>query len=153
MPRWPSLFDRLFDNTIILDNDCWEYTGARCTAGYGQIRHEGKSLLTHRVSYDLVVGDIPPKMMVCHKCDYRPCINPDHLFLGTMKDNKHDSMAKDRHARGERVGHSKLTEQIVREIRQLLDEGIPAPEIALRYGVSRSTPNSIKLGITWGHLS
>lgn len=86
---------------------CWEHTA----------KNPGKSLKA-RVSYRLNVGSIGQGMHVCHHCDNPKCVRPSHLFLGTNNDNRQDSVSKDRHARGERHGMAKLTDEQVAEIRR-----------------------------------
>lgn len=80
---------------INLDNECWEWQKGKMRK-YGAIRLNGKSQLAHRVSYNVFVGEIPNKMLICHHCDNPPCINPKHLFLGTYKDNYQDCKNKNR---------------------------------------------------------
>jgi hypothetical protein len=77
------------------------------------------------------------------------CVNVEHLFLGTARDNAADMVAKARQATGERVGRHKLTAANVAEIRELLREGIPSVEIAPRFGVGRTAISAIKTGRNW----
>jgi len=90
---------------------------------------------THRVSWELAFGEIPPGMLVCHHCDNPPCVRPDHLFLGTNHDNVKDSVAKGRFNSTPNVGNSRLTADDVRAIRSAYP-ATPAEEIARRYGMS-----------------
>ena len=84
-------------------DDCWLWTGAKYSNGYGCVFDIGppprkkRRTLAHRVSYQLSVGPIPPSILVLHKCDVRLCVNPEHLFLGTHKDNTQDMIKKNRH--------------------------------------------------------
>lgn len=74
---------------------CWFWQGPRHPHGYGWTYVDGKSVTAHRESYRLFKGPIPEGMCVCHACDTPPCVNPDHLFLGTDADNKLDRTLKD----------------------------------------------------------
>lgn len=77
--------------------DCWVWSGAVSDKGYGSMGGpDGVTLLVHRFSWEIHYGPIPPGMFVCHRCDNRPCVRPEHLFLGTAKDNTRDMMAKGR---------------------------------------------------------
>ena len=87
-------------NTKYLINeqtDCWEWTAATNNIGYGMFRvRQGLMRTAHRVSYELFKGPIPFGMVVCHKCDNPKCVNPDHLWAGTMLDNIRDMDNKGR---------------------------------------------------------
>lgn len=93
-----SLLDRLLNKVVINDvTDCWEYQGGKNNIGYGFIRDDNKMRTTHRVSYEEHNNiKIPRYMCVCHSCDNPICVNPSHLWLGTMKDNMRDMIQKGR---------------------------------------------------------
>lgn len=93
---WPKV-DRATDG-------CWQWLGARNNEGYGTIQHCRKKAMAHRVSYELNVGPIPLGLLVCHRCDNRICVRPDHLFVGTIRDNMED-MARKGRARGPILTH------------------------------------------------
>ena len=76
--------------------DCWLWTGARSSKGYGNITINWKVHLTHRLAYELAVGPIPRGLFVMHACDNQPCVNPAHLSVGTAKDNEADKQNKGR---------------------------------------------------------
>ena len=97
--------DRFNSKYIVLDNGCWEWQAACRNAGYGCLKVNGKVVDSHRVSYTLHKGEIPDGMFVCHTCDNRKCVNPDHLFLGTAKDNYWDGRNK---GRIKRVVHERV---------------------------------------------
>lgn len=76
---------------------CWIWLGARDQYGYGKLGSHGRHMLSaHRLFYTFYKGEIPEGMSVCHKCDTPPCVNPDHLFLGTPLDNARDRERKGR---------------------------------------------------------
>jgi hypothetical protein len=95
----PSLRARFWSN-VDKSGDCWIWTASKQTAGYGQFRRRG----AHRVVWEFTFGPIPAGMFVCHRCDVRTCVNPDHLFLGSHKDNMLDMAQKGRAARGDKNG-------------------------------------------------
>ncbi len=112
------------------NTECWNWKGYRHTKGYGAITFKGKhGSLIHRVVYELAKGSIPEKMYVCHTCDNRSCVNPDHLFLGTCADNLRDA------ARKNRMNH-KLSLEDIAEIRRLWIEGFKQTEIAEMFSIS-----------------
>lgn len=87
--------DRLLSKKNIDSNECWNYTGS-LRRGYGIIKYNKKNTSVHRLSWEVFIGKIPDGLIVCHKCDNRKCFNPDHLFIGTFKDNMQDCKNKGR---------------------------------------------------------
>ncbi len=124
---------------------CWEWTGALNGRGYGQIADtaSGKPMKAHRVAWEIHFGRIPDGLYVCHHCDNRRCVRPDHLFLGTHAENMADAAAKGRSARGI------FTLDEVRSIRALASSGETIASIAHRQGVNYSTIRRIVRGLTY----
>ncbi len=153
------------------NSGCWLWTGSARAIRKGYLQYgemvlqknyEQKHFLAHRISWILYKGEIPDGMDVLHRCDVPLCVNPDHLFIGTQKDNVTDMIKKGRKfiARGERAGSAKLTDDKVRQIRSLYvrgkapyknDNGIYA--LARRFNVSSSAIWSIVTRQWWRHLS
>ena len=89
--------ERVYRRTSIDDKtDCWNWLGGKNNLGYGLIRDGDRMRTTHRVSYEANKGSIPHNLVVCHSCDNPSCVNPDHLWLGTMADNMQDMISKGR---------------------------------------------------------
>lgn len=108
-------------NTQDYEHDrCWVWQGASKGNGYGNVRLGDKNITAHRYAYALFVGDVPDDMDVCHTCDNRFCVNPDHLFLGSRKDNMSDCKEK-----GRTKGHHKIpfNEKLKQEAMRLLVNG------------------------------
>lgn len=138
---------------------CWIWTGSK-VRGYGQFKLPAaatgsapKMVKAHRFSFELARGPIPDGAFLCHKCDVRACVNPDHMFVGTPADNMRDKVEKGRLVTcpGERNGMAKLNREDVARIREMLAAGIFQRTIAAQFGVNQQTISKIKLGRRW-HL-
>ena len=144
--------DRFWSKVNIPDNldDCWEWsTGTR--NGYGAYWLDGRYCSAHRVSWELFHHEtIPEGMCVCHHCDNKLCVNPDHLFLGTIADNMTDKIMKGRHYRGEAHWKSKLTQDQVLEIRSR--KGQTQQSLADDFGVSQQQIYRILSRRSWSHV-
>ena len=134
-------------------DSCIEWPKYRNALGYGVRRYHGKLWLAHRVAWTEANGAIPTGLCVLHKCDNPPCINPEHLFLGTNLDNARDMVRKGRQAnvRGERNPKAKLTEHQVKVIRGCRRMGCSLKYLANRYGVTMANISDIGNGDTWNH--
>ena len=140
-------------------DDCWEWRGAKTRKGYGEIHDGDRTLRANRVSWEIANGPIPKGngyhgTCVLHHCDNPGCVNPTHLFLGTVADNNHDREKKGRsvYVRGERQGSAKLTVRNIHTIRQMLRGGVSRRVIANKYGVAQCTIGDINTGRKWGWL-
>ena len=122
---------------------CWPWTGAGKGNGYGHVTANGKNIPAHRYAYELFCGPINPGLDVCHSCDNRWCVNPDHLFLGSRAENMADMKLKGRGAGGCR---KHLNERQVQEIRRRLQAGDKPSRIATHMGVNNHTVTAIKRG-------
>lgn len=118
-------------------------------SGYGSFWDGERVVKAHRFSYVLHNGPIPPKLYVCHTCRFRHCVEPDHLYVGTAKENMADTLRDGTHNRGSRHGMSKLSEADVVQIRSSTSS---RKELAVKYGVSRTTIDSIITRKAWTWL-
>jgi DNA-binding transcriptional regulator YiaG len=114
------------------------------------ITRNGKRSIITRYVWEIVNGKIPNGLLIRHKCDNPPCINPDHLELGTNQDNSNDKLERGRQAKGENQGSSKLTEDQVRDIKMNTTNSIT--ELAEMYGVAIDTIQKIDQVKTWKHV-
>lgn len=125
---------------------CWIWTGATLSAGgYGSIRVDKKSTRAHRLAYELTRGPIPPNTLLRHTCDNPKCVNPDHLLLGTHRENTKDAIERGQHQVGERSVLSILSTEAVTTIRAAISAGVPGRYLAKQFGVSESLISKIKL--------
>lgn len=133
---------------------CWFWTASVRPDGYGQIMtKKGLPRKANRAAWEIYRGQIPEGLFVCHTCDNKLCVNPDHLFLGTALDNVRDMDRKGRRVvvsnHGEKHGCAKLKAYQVLEIRALKDTGLKHWEIAARYNVTRTMIGYILKGTNW----
>jgi hypothetical protein len=149
-----TLEERFWDKVDIQGpDDCWEWTAStHYRKGYGQFWAGGTMQLAHRYAYYLATGEKPGELCVLHTCDNPPCCNPAHLWLGTVADNNRDMADKDRAAKGEDHGSSKLTERDIQEIRDWYEAGELQKDIAATYGISRRQVSRIVNKKNWGWL-
>lgn len=145
--------EEVYYKKCIKMDGCWGWTGNRDADGYSTMYFNKKTLKSHRVSWIIHNGKIPEKLLVLHKCDNPPCTNPEHLFLGTQKDNWDDMVKKGRGCyRGELASNSKLKEKEVIEIKKLLNSSITIREVANKFNVTTSAIKCIKSGKSWSHI-
>lgn len=145
--------DRFWDKVTKTDG-CWEWKAAT-RSGYGVIKVGGRSVSAHRLSWYLEHGEWPKKL-VCHRCDNKLCVRPDHLYDGSHSDNLQDVIDKTngKHfAKGSSVASSKLTEADVLEIRRLVKEGYTHKHVAGLFRVNRRSVGRIVSYEGWKHVA
>lgn len=139
-------------------NGCWEWQGKLSKDGYGSFQKSIDGIKTevraHRKSYEIFKGEIPKGMQVCHTCDNPSCCNPEHLWLGTSRENTQDSFKKNRRPttkkRADAAG--KLKEEQVIEMRELYKQGVSQKELQEKYGLSQSQVSGILTYRFWRHI-
>jgi hypothetical protein len=144
----------MFDKSGGLDA-CWPWKSNKNNSGYGNVPAviAGKRTGAHRHAFKLHHGTDPGEFSVCHDCDRRECGNPNHLWSGTQRDNMMDAIRKGRYvavAPGEYHPMAKLSDDKVREI---LTTGEDAATLAERFGVTKTTIQSVRKGKTWRHVA
>jgi hypothetical protein len=132
---------------------CWLWTAHISGDGYGCANFSHQQRKAHRLAWQLFRGKIPIRKIVCHKCDVRACVNPDHLFLGKPAENAADMKRKGRSRSGEKSPSCKLSAETVLKIKALLAEDRwYMTEIARQFGISHQTVSDIKKGKRWQHV-
>jgi hypothetical protein len=145
---------RRLDKLSVADAEtgCINFTGSRDNCGYGRLSYKGRARLSHRVAFEEYVSPIPDGMQVLHKCDNPSCVNPSHLFLGTVDDNMADMKAKGRGRgpRGTGCHLTKLRPDQAYAIRwRALSGGEKHKHIAADFGVTRKNVGAIGRFETW----
>lgn len=128
---------------------CFIWMGGLTGRGYGKMTFEYKTLLAHRVAWELRHGPIADGLFVCHRCDEPSCVNPEHLFLGSAQHNSDDMVTKGRSKRGVNNPRSKLTAHDIRHIRRT---DLRTKVLCDIYGVSDTAIKNIRAGRVWQHV-
>lgn len=150
--RYLSAHDR-FWLQVKKTRGCWHWQGSsKGHKGYGRLRVQNVHVPAHRFSYQLHIGPIPTGLVVCHKCDKPLCVNPRHLFLGTIGDNVRDAVKKGRMNIGVKNGRSKLTPSQVREIREKRLAGVSGLVLAKEFKVTNALIYRIAKRKAWRHV-
>lgn len=152
---WQELHDK-FSSRFEKTETCWNWTAALSKAGYGQIGYKKVVYYAHRIMWEIVNQEIiPAGMNILHSCDNPRCVNPDHLRLGTHKENMQDMHNRGRayKAFGEQSGAAKLTEKEVIEIRELYKTGeYSTRTLGKRYNVSHRNIVDVVNRKIWSHI-
>lgn len=150
------------------NSGCWLWLGRLGPDGYGKASFKNRPHQAHRLAYMTWKGPIPREAFICHTCDVKCCINPDHLYIGDLLTNACDAVnrkryktgnqhmrriAPERWPSGSRHHKAKLTEEQVRGIRRDLAQGITQTAIAKRLGVDQTTISNIALWRTWREIN
>jgi len=150
-----------FWSRVVKTETCWHWTGAQLPKGHSQMRAGGRKYYVHCISWCLANGEIPGSLCVCHNCpggDNPSCVNPSHLWLGTVGDNNRDKVAKGRSrnnpARGEASRNAKLSNILVRQLRTAFPQGghgqwVELVRVASKLGVCRTTVYKAIVGRSW----
>jgi hypothetical protein len=147
------------------DSRCWEWTGELDRDGYGKLYagirltssgvRRPYRIFAHRYAYELWMGPIIEGECVLHTCDNRRCVNPSHLWLGSVQDNNRDRHEKGR-TRGEHKGEehhgAKLSEEDVAGVRAARSRGVSCGEVASSFGISKAQVSRITNGRRWSHV-
>ena len=123
---------------------CWLWIGYKDKNGYGRLTVNSEPLGAHRLSYLLFNGEIPVGSFVCHRCDNPSCVNPKHLFIGSVKDNTIDSIKK---------GRSAIQKLTIEQVLKIRKSKLSIKELSKKYNVSAHTIYSIMEKITWSWLN
>lgn len=153
-----ALIERFWKKVeLIPEHPCWEWVASKDTNGYGQIglTRLRKNITAHRLSWEIWSGASAGKMCVLHTCDNPGCVRPNHLFLGTQKDNANDRSKKKRgnSPRGSSHVRAKIDEQKVIYFRKLYKSGVRFSEIAKQSGLSDGSVYRMLIGESWAHVS
>ena len=141
---------RFMSNVAFGENgDCWLYTGAISTNGYGDVRYRSYRASSHRIAWELENGPIPEDVQVLHTCDVKRCCNTAHMYLGTRVNNAQDALTRGQLLTGERISWAKLTEQQVRDMRALEPGSYTKSHLAHKYGVSKHAIGLVFSGKNW----
>ena len=159
--HWKALANNRFFSRVQKSSKCWLWTGAKTGEGYGSFSIGGRDIGAHVYSYGMHVGPITG-LWVLHKCDTPACVRPDHLFLGTPRDNTQDAIQKTRFVpfdvgddRPRGVGHGmvKLTEDDILTIRREYKRGSTTlTHLAKRFNITVANVSLIVNRVTWKHL-
>lgn len=150
----PGVAER-FMRFVPIGDGCWDWSGATARNGYGVFQlGVGRREYAHRVAFQMFTGPIACGLVVRHRCDNRRCVRPDHLEVGTAKDNVRDMFERGRAhvTSGESHPNAKLTDDDVRDIRRLAASGQTQRRIAHTFGVNPSAVSAIVRRARWAHV-
>lgn len=132
----------------LVESGCWEWTAGLDDKGYALLGIMHVSHRAHRIAFQLWSGVVSKGTHICHTCDVRRCVNPEHLWIGDQLENMADMLRKRRHNFGERVWWRKLSFDQVMDIR-LYRKDVRVGVLAREFGVSHCTVSDIRNGRRW----
>lgn len=137
------------------ESECWIWAGRTNPDGYGQFDCRNSTVPSHRYMWSMLNGEIPQGMVICHRCDNPKCVNPSHLFLGTVQDNVRDRDMKGRQAdhAGTKNGRAVLDENGAIKVKELRKSGLTYKDISTEMGVSVGCVSHILNGRHWVGVS
>ena len=164
MHRTQQDIENSFWKRVDKTNKCWLWKGGKYGGGYGKFDYSDKERewTAHRYSYCLAnkcTRESIKGWMICHHCDVKLCVKPDHLYKGTAQTNSRDAVERNRIQpkclRGTDIHTAKLTEEDVREIRRLYARGFSKMELARKYGLNEKATQIFKIvnGLSWKHVT
>lgn len=140
--------EQRFWEKVDKSGDCWLWRSGTGSNGYGSFWFNRKICSAHRVAYELTYGEIPKELIVCHSCDCPLCVNPSHLWIGTVNDNIQDMVTKQRQR-----GPTKLTGQSVITIRRLYaNKRYSQAQLGKIFGVQGATIGEVVRREIWKHI-
>lgn len=134
-----------FETFVLRTDTCWLWQGVLSNRGYGLLSVSGRYVGAHRFAYTEFVGPIRDGLFVCHRCDVRKCVNPNHLFLGTQSDNVKDMVAKGRHVCN-LPDNTKVSDADIAQIRDRCSKGEYQKIVAAAFGISQQQVSKIIVG-------
>jgi hypothetical protein len=146
----PELTPRFWAQVNKIEGGCWEWTGVVDRGGYGELGYKGFKYKAHRFSWAATNGPAPAGMILCHKCNNRLCVNPEHLYVGTYQSNSDDKMNADRGPRGVKHPGAKFTEA---QVLAIYWSDKPYAELAAEHNCIPQMIGRIKLKKSWRCLT
>lgn len=148
-----NLKGKILDRSVRNENGCLIYSLSINSSGYGSVWYGNTKTGVHRAIWMMQNGKIPKGMVIAHRCDSKKCCEISHLFLATQKENQQDCIMKGRKPIGIDHVNSKYTEDQIRSVKQLIQQGLNDNEIFKKTGVLKSSIQWIRTGNAWKHIT